>query len=83
MSLQAKNIKLLTEHDLMMRDIEKRQVGGKRENKQSTIHTITRLKRDLEKSGKQLRQEIENVMKNSSGSPLEYEVIKECEELFE
>lgn len=33
MSLQARNLKLIKEHDFFMRDIEKKQLGGKRENK--------------------------------------------------
>lgn len=39
MTLQLRNLRLLTEHDVLMRGIEKKQVGGqKRDNKIQNIH---------------------------------------------
>jgi hypothetical protein len=33
LNLQSRNLRLLKEHDNVIRDIEKKQIGGKRENK--------------------------------------------------
>ena len=62
MQLQLKNIRLLKDHDLLMRGIEKKQVGGqKRDNKLYNIHQISRLERDIERTSKQLQTEIYNI----------------------
>ncbi|CDW89907.1 UNKNOWN [Stylonychia lemnae] len=80
MQLQARNLKLIKEHDFYMRDIEKKQRGGQRENKQQTMHTVTRLYRDLERTQKQLKQELQ--LAERSGD-LDEELLAECEGLFQ
>ncbi len=53
MTLQLRNIKLLTDHDTLMRGLEKAHVGTqKRDNKFYNIHQITRLERDIERTSK-------------------------------
>ena len=67
MSLQLKNLRLVKEHDTLMRDMEKRAVGGqKRDNKIYNIQNKNRLEKDLERSSKQLRQELEALIRNKA-----------------
>eukprot|EP00347_Sterkiella_histriomuscorum_P014511 403360599 len=81
MSLQARNLKLIKEHDVFIRDIEKKQMGGKRENKLQTMHTVTRLYKDLERTQKQLRQELVNAQR-FNGEQIAQELQQECDDLF-
>lgn len=59
MSLQLRNLRLLKDHDILMRGIEKIHVGGqKRDNKIQNNQQIKRLERDIDRTYKQLKQEI-------------------------
>ena len=41
-----------------MRDFEKKQIGGRRENKIQTMQNINRLHKDLDRTSKQLKTEL-------------------------
>lgn len=63
-----------------MRDIEKKQIGGgKRENKIQTMQNITRLYRVLERTQKQLKQELFQAQRQGE---VDEELIVECDLLF-
>lgn len=52
----------MKDHDSIMRGVEKKYVGGqRRENKIQNIQQITRLERDIERTSKQLQQEIHSI----------------------
>lgn len=61
MQLQNKNLKLLVEHNDLMSNINKSDSVSRRDSKFHTNQSIKRLERDLEKSSKQLQQEINNI----------------------
>lgn len=89
MTLQLRNIKLLTDHDTLMRGLEKAHVGNqKRDNKLYNIHQITRLEREIERTSKQLKQEIYSIAlkaKEEGKSDIsdgDQVFVMECEELF-
>jgi hypothetical protein len=72
-----------------MRGLEKAHVGiKKRENKLYNIHQITRLERDIERTSKQLKQEIYEIAfkaKEEGKSDIsegDQVFVMECEELF-
>ncbi len=84
MSLQFKNIKLIKDHDYLMRDMEKKAVNGqKRENKIQNIQNLNRLERDLERSQKQLKNELDVIIKNAgSDNEVNRNLVAECDGLF-
>lgn len=68
MSLQLRNLRLLKDHDSLMRGVEKKYVGGqRRENKIQNIQQITRLERDIERTSKQLQIEINTIQTKMQG----------------
>ena len=84
MTLQLRNLRLLNDHDVLMRGIEKKQVGGqKRDNKIQNIHQINRLEREIERTAKQLRVEASNIeMKDGQHTEQENNFLVECDGLI-
>lgn len=84
MTLQLRNLRLLKDHDEIMRGIEKKQVGGqKRDNKIQNIQQISRLERDIERTAKQLRVEMDTIeMKQGDHTEQEASFLQDCDGLM-
>ena len=62
--LVEKNMKMMKEHDELMRFVEKKE--GKRENKIKNQHTMDRLQKDMDKTVRRLERSIKNAQ-NEAG----------------
>ena len=66
----------------MMREFEKKAVKGQqRENKIQNIQNLNRLERDLERSAKQLKQEMQILIRKGENTE-DNELLNQCEILF-
>ena len=82
MQLQNKNLRLLVEHNDIMTNINKGDSQSRRDSKFATNQSIKRLERDLEKSSKQLQQEIHNIRSQNGENYLSIDLLQELENLF-
>ena len=89
MSLQTKNLKLLTEHNDIMSGVmmdEKhagRVQGYRRENKAFQNQQIQRIERDLERTSRQLQSELNQLQEYENGKLLNEALLTEIDQLFD
>lgn len=81
LQLDFKNLKLLVEHNELMQNIQKNNTMGKRESKLSTNSNIVRLEREIEKTSKQLQNEM-FLIENSKNDQISRVYKLELNELF-